>query len=84
MESAQLTLERMTDKDVDEFLALEKRVSVTKIYNPIVTVDEALEEIRDNELFFIKKVKCRWKLIIITVLPIFTEAMPIITQEIGK
>ena len=50
-----LTLERMTDKDVDEFLALEKKVSVPKIYNPIVSVDEALEEIRDNELFFIKK-----------------------------
>lgn len=51
----ELTLERMTNKDVDEFLALEKRVSVPKIYNPIQTADEALEEIRDNELFFIKK-----------------------------
>lgn len=51
----ELTLERMTDKDVVEFLALEKRVSVPRIYNPITTVDDALEEIRDNELFFIKK-----------------------------
>ncbi len=55
MKSEELTLERMTDKDVDEFLALEKRVSVPKIYNPIQTADEALEEIRDNELFFIQK-----------------------------
>ena len=55
MKSEELTLERMTDKDVDEFLALEKRVSVPKIYNPIVTAEEALEEIRDNELFFIQK-----------------------------
>lgn len=51
----ELVLERMTDTDVDEFLALEKKVSVPRIYSPILTEDEALEEIRDNELFFIKK-----------------------------
>ena len=51
----ELTLERMTDKDVDEFFALEKRVLVPKIYNPIVSEADALEEIRDNTLFFIKK-----------------------------
>lgn len=55
METTELALERMTDRDVDEFLALEKKVSIPKIYNPITSVDDALEEIRDNELFFIKK-----------------------------
>lgn len=55
MNTGGLTLERMTDKDVEEFLTLERKVSVPKIYNPIQTADEALEEIQDNELFFIKK-----------------------------
>ena len=50
-----ITLERMTDKDVEEFLELEKKVSVPKIYNSITTVEDALEEIRDHELFFVKK-----------------------------
>lgn len=50
----ELKLRRITDNDVDEFLALEKKVSVPRIYHPIVTTEEALEEIRDNELFFLK------------------------------
>ncbi len=51
----ELTLERMTDKDVDEFFVLDQKVSVPRMYNPNETVEKALAEIRDNELFFIKK-----------------------------
>ncbi len=54
-ESTQLTLERMTDKDAEEFFALDKEVALPRMYTPNETIEETLEEIRDNELFFIKK-----------------------------
>lgn len=54
MEQTEYSFERMMDKDVDAFLALEQQVAVPKIYNPITTTESALEEIQDNELFFIK------------------------------
>ncbi len=54
-EQRELALERMTDKDVDEFFALDQKVAVPRMYNPNETIEKALEEIRDNELFFIKK-----------------------------
>ncbi len=55
IKSIQLTLERMTDKNVEEFFELDKKVAVPRMYTPNETLEEALEEIRANELFFIKK-----------------------------
>lgn len=51
----ELALEKMTGKDAEEFLALDQKVAVPRMYTSNQTIETALAEIRDNELFFIKK-----------------------------
>lgn len=45
----------MTGNDVEEFFALDNKVAVPRMYTPNETIEEALKEIEENELFFIKK-----------------------------
>lgn len=54
LDASFITLKGMTEADVDAFLALEEKVKVPKIYNPITNTADALDEIQTNELFFIE------------------------------
>ncbi len=48
-----MQFERMTESDAQAFLAFDAAAAVPKIYNPITTMEDALEEIRDHELYFV-------------------------------
>ena len=50
-----ITFKRATTDDVDEFLRIEKSTIGLKIYSRISDKEEALEEIKNNEVYFIIK-----------------------------
>ena len=54
-ENGGTNLERATLRDLDVFLALEKKVSGSKIYSPTLDPEEAIREFETNVVYLIKK-----------------------------
>jgi len=52
---SKITFKRATADDIDEFLRIEKSTIGLKIYSRISDKEEALEEIKNNEVYFIIK-----------------------------
>lgn len=52
---SKITFKRAAIDDVDEFLRIEKSTISLKIYSRISDKEEALEEIKNNEVYFIIK-----------------------------
>jgi ribosomal protein S18 acetylase RimI-like enzyme len=50
-----ITFKKVTTDDVDEFLHIEKSTIDSKIYSRISDEQEAIEEIKNNEVYFIVK-----------------------------
>ncbi len=50
-----ILLEKVTVKDIDQYLAIEKSVIGPKTYSGIKDENEAKEEFRNNQIYFIKK-----------------------------
>lgn len=52
---SEITFQKMTEKDINTFIELEKRVAGLYLYSSITNPDEVTEEIKNNECFLIKK-----------------------------
>ena len=50
-----ITFQKATIADADTFIELEKKVMGVKMYSGITDKDEARSEIKNNEVYFIKK-----------------------------
>ena len=55
MPEKEITLQKASIEDVDTFIALERSVAHLKTYSGIVEKQEALDEIKNNECFFIQR-----------------------------
>jgi ribosomal-protein-alanine N-acetyltransferase len=53
--AASLTFERATEKDVETYIDLERKVENARLYGSALEVEKALDEIRKNSLYFVKR-----------------------------